>query len=603
MDQQQSAKPTLKGRLWRYFTDNWRQFSLGAAFLLTTQFLALRIPRELGRAIQLLKDGGADIDQVRSQVIGHAIAIIVLALLAAGTRVLSRIQVFSAGRTIEYDLRGQVFRHLSRLSPSYYQGIPTGDLTSRVINDTTYVRLLFGLGILHSTNTVFAYSLAVGHMVRLDWQLAVIVLLPFPFILFAVQKLARALHTRTRVVQEKLADLSAAVQEDLSGIAVIKAYTAEESETRRFGEKCEAYVQENLKLARIRTLLMPVMQSVGGLGAILVLYFGGRAVIESGSLSLGEFIEFSGYVGLLTWPTLALGWVISVWQRGTAAFERITQVLDTEPTITAPAPSQEHGPIRTGRIEFRDVGFRYQADGAPVLDNVSFTIQSGSKVGIVGKSGSGKTSLVNLIARLYDPSEGEIRIDDRPLASIPLSHLREAIGYAPQEPFLFSTTVAKNISFGYDGSNSRADETELDRDLTAAVEASQISRDISALPSGLETMVGERGITLSGGQKQRVALARALMKEPTILILDDSLSSVDAHTEQLILGHLERAMGSSTAIVVTHRFNILELMDEVLVLEHGQVIERGSHATLMEVQGAYARMVERQRIKEELSAL
>ena len=602
-DQLRASKPTLKGRLWRYFKENRLRFVIGALFLLLTQFLALRIPRELGQAVQLLKDSGTDLGEVRSQVVGHAIAIIILAVAAAGTRIMSRIQIFNAGRTIEYDLRSQVFRHMSRLSPSYYQSIPTGDLTSRVINDTTYVRLLFGLGVLHSTNTVFAYSLAVGHMVRLDWQLAGLVLIPYPFVLFLVQRLARALHQQTRVVQERLADLSTAVQEDLSGIAVIKAYTAEENEASRFADKCEVYVQANLRLARIRTLLMPVMQSVGGLGALLVLFFGGRAVISSGTISLGEFIEFAGYVGLLTWPTLALGWVISVWQRGTAAFERLTQVLDTEPQIVAPAPSDDDRAVQNGRIEFRNVGFRYDDDGPLVLDDVSFAVEQGRKVGVVGKSGSGKTSLVNLIVRLYDPTDGEILLDDRPIESIPLMHLRDAIAYAPQEPFLFSTTVAKNIRFGYDVTRTAATETQSEQDLARAVEASQIGRDVEALPDGLQTMVGERGITLSGGQKQRVALARALISEPTILILDDSLSSVDAHTEQLILQHLERAMGSATAIVVTHRFNILELMDEILVLEHGRLVERGSHASLMKQQGAYARMVERQSIQKELSEL
>jgi len=569
-------------------------------FLLATQILTLRIPKELGQAIQALKNGG-DADTVQATVISHCIAIIVLALCACVMRVLSRINIFNAGRSIEYDLRNQVFSHLAELSPRYYQSIPTGDLTSRVINDTTYVRLLYGLGVLHGTNTLFAYILAVGAMVQLDWQLAALCLVPYPFLLFLVQRLARALHRQTKVVQERLADLSSQVQEDLSGMAVLKAYCAEDVEATRFSENCERYVAENLKLVKIRGLLMPLMMSVGALGGLLVLFFGGRAVIQTGSITLGEFIEFSGYLALLTWPTLALGWVISVWQRGTAAFERLVEVMDSPIDIEGPEPQGRW--VAKGMVEFRDVTFRFNDDSPAVLHNLSFRLDAGTKVGIVGRSGAGKTTLVNLIARYHDPTEGTISIDAKPLPDIPLEELRGALGYAPQEPFLFSTTVAKNISMGYDVRFPHASEEERSEHLSWAVATSQIGRDLDALPEGLDTMVGERGITLSGGQKQRVALARALMTKPAILILDDSLASVDSQTERLILDELDTAMRGRTALVVTHRFNVLELMDEILVLDRGRLVERGTHNELVASKGHYAQMVERQRLKEELSSL
>lgn len=595
-----STRSSLREQLWANAAAYKTPFLVGALFLLATQILTLRIPRELGQAIQVLKTGGEP-DAVQAQVISHCVTIILLALGACVMRILSRIKIFNAGRSIEYDLRNQVFSHLADLSPRYYQSIPTGDLTSRVINDTTYVRLLYGLGVLHGTNTLFAYVLAVGAMVKLDWQLAALCLVPYPFLLFLVQRLARALHVQTKIVQERLADLSSQVQEDLSGMAVLKAYCAEEVEAGRFSDNCERYVHANLKLVKIRGVLMPLMMSVGALGGLLVLFFGGRAVIQTGSITLGEFIEFSGYLALLTWPTLALGWVISVWQRGTAAFERLVDVIGSPVDISG--PESDGGWSTQGAIEFRNVSFRFDDDSPEVLRNLSFRLEAGTKVGIVGRSGSGKTTLVNLIARYHDPTDGTIEIDSKPLPQIPLQDLRSALGYAPQEPFLFSTTVAKNISMGYDVRHPDAPEPERSDHLGWAVATSQIGRDLDALPQGLDTMVGERGITLSGGQKQRVALARALMTKPSILILDDSLASVDSQTERLILDELDVAMRGRTALVVTHRFNVLELMDEILVLDRGRLVERGTHDQLVKSGGHYAQMVERQRLKEELSSL
>ncbi|MCA9563003.1 MAG: ABC transporter ATP-binding protein [Myxococcales bacterium] len=597
------------GRLAGYLRENWIGFAVGSLFVLVTQYLAFAIPKQLGAAVQLLKnadDGRIELAVARDSVIEHALIIICLAVGAAITRICSRILIFNAARQTEYQLRNQLFARLSILSPRYYASIPTGDLTSRVINDTNYVRLLFGIGILHITNTSFVYLMAMANMIDLDPSLAVLCLVPYPLFLFIVQMLARKIHTYTTAMQEKLADLSAECQEHLSGIAVVKAYAVEPQREARFWRKSEEYVEAGLDQTKVRTFLMPVMQSMGSVGALLVLYFGARAVIVDGSLDTGQFIEFSGYVALLSWPTIAMGWVISVWQRGTAAFDRITEVIDSQPDIAAPEPGEQN-PIQEGKIHFEHVTFTYPGEEKPALDDVTFDISAGAKVGIVGRSGSGKTTLVNLIPRLFDVDSGTIAIDGTPVQDIPLVHLREAIGYAPQEPFLFSTTLEKNIRLGYDAraalSGRAPDESEATAAVDQAMDSSQFSQDMDALPNGLETMVGERGITLSGGQKQRVALARALMTRPTILILDDSLSSVDVETEKEILERLDREMAGRTTLVVSHRFSVLELLDEVLVLDSGQLVERGSHRELMELGGVYSRMVEQQRLTEEVESL
>lgn len=599
---------TVPRLIWAYLRRHSGAFLVGAVFLLATQYLTLEIPGELGAAIQALDDadeGTLTLDAARQVAVASGKLIVLLAVAAAATRILSRILIFNAARRIEYDLRNEVFTHLATLSPSYYQRVPTGDLTSRVINDTTYVRLMYGLAVLHLANTAFAYVMTLGKMVQIDFVLTALCVAPYPPLLWAVQRLANQLHSQTRVVQERLADLSAQVQEDLSGIAVVKTYAVEELEARRFDATCEQYVQENLRLARIRGLLMPLMVSIGALGGLTVLYFGGRAVITQQGIELGEFVEFSGYLGLLSWPTIALGWIIAAWNRGTAAFERLAEVMREPAEVVGPDPEETDRAVVSGEIELRGVRFRYPGADQDALDGIDLHIRAGTRVGIVGRSGSGKSTLVNLIPRLYDASAGEILIDGTSIRDIPLSRLRGAIGYAPQEPFLFSTTVAANIALGADGLAADGDARPGPAGLSLddAVAMAQLERDLDAFPQGLETMVGERGITLSGGQKQRVALARALMMQPRILILDDSLSSVDTETERRILDHMESAMGQRTAIVVTHRFSILELLDEIVVMADGAVVERGSHRELVAADGPYAAMVARQALREEISSL
>jgi ATP-binding cassette subfamily B protein len=574
-------------------------FFIGVLFLLLTQYFALKIPGELGASIDLLRQSEQNplsLDTIHPQIIGHAKLIILFALCSGLFRVLSRIKIFNAGRQIEFDLRNEIYAQLLKLEPNYYKNIATGDLTSRVINDTTNVRLLFGMAVLHLSNTVFAYSMALFFMLAINWQLALICLIPYPLVLYFVQKLARQLHRQTRIVQESLADLSAYIQEDLSGVAMIKSYAIDDIQVSRFIAVCNRYLKENLVLARIRSSLMPLMLSVGSLGAVMALYYGARAVILNSSITLGQFVEFSGYLALLTWPTIALGWVVSIWQRGKASFERIIQILETEPQVMSQAESVDMGEIEQGKIEFKGVGFSYEDSRFEVIKDLNLTIEPGSKIAIVGRSGSGKSTIINLIPRLFDVTEGEIRIDGVPIKEIPLEKLRHAIGYAPQAPFLFSMTIRKNMGFGLTGLPN-------EEQLFNAVNGANLKQDLSVFKDGIDTMVGERGITLSGGQKQRVALARAIITSPKILLLDDSLSSVDSETEKKIIDALQSVMADRTTVVVTHRYNILELMDQIIVIHEGRLVEQGTPEELIRRGGYYNKMIERHRITLELDEL
>jgi len=596
-------------RIWAYFWAHWGYFAIGAGFLLATNLLAMQIPRELGGAVQLMRDADLssvplDLDAIAS----HTWAIALLAIGAAGVRILSRIFVFNGGRLIEFKIRSELFDHLTKLSQRFFQSAATGDLVSRVGNDVTYIRAFYGFSLLNLVNTIVAFVIALFKMNQVSTELMLYALAPYPIFFISMAMFTRALYNRTQAVQATLADISARAQENVSGAQVVKAFGIEQEETRAFAVASERYVEANLSLARVRSAMMPYLGVIPALGSLTVLAVGGHLVITE-ALELGEFVEFTGYVAALTWPTAAIGWGVMSWYRGMAAFDRLLQILNTTSTITDPAPADtEHLPLVAsggiaGRIEIDGVGLEYE-DGTRALSDITLTIEPGERVAVVGRTGSGKSSLMDLLPRLRDPTEGEIRIDGVPLRRLPLVELRRHIGYTPQDSFLFSTTIEDNIRFGLLGREERASTQTAASRITVddAVRIAHLTDDLPAFPEGLQTVVGERGITLSGGQKQRVTIARAVILDPSILILDDALSSVDTATERRILSELGALMQGRTSILVTHRFNALELVDKIVVMEDGRIIEVGTHADLLARGGAYAGMVERQRIAEELAA-
>lgn len=577
-------------RLSPYLVRYRSHFGTGAALLVVTNVLALMIPGRIGAAVQLLRDAYvADAEADARRIGALALVIVGLALASGLTRVGSRISVFNGGRLVEYDVRNEVFAHLTRLDQQALRGSATGDLVSRCINDVTQIRLLFGVGILNLVNTAVAYAVVLTLMFRLSPELALLSLAPYPFVFAAMGWFTRALYARSMTAQQQLSVLSSRAQEAWSGIAVVKAFAIEDRIAAGFDAESQEYVRRNMAVALVRGGLMPFMRVAAGLGTLIVLAAGGRAVI-SGELPLGKFVEFSGYVVGLAWPTMALGWVLAVYNRGSAAFDRTCEILDTRPSVdpaSAPRASLPN-PGATPSLSFRGVGLDYD-DGTVALDGVDLEIPAGATVAIVGPTGGGKSSLVQLIPRLRDPTRGQVLLDGVPLHTLSVESVRALIGFVPQDGFLFSRPLRDNILLG----------AAPGADVEAAVASAGLDGDLAALPAGLDTLVGERGVTLSGGQRQRATLARAIARDPAVLVLDDALSAVDTRTERRILEGLRSLLGGRTTIIVTHRYNALDLVDEIFVLDGGRLVERGTHKQLLAAGGRYAELVEEQRLEEE----
>jgi len=576
------------------------RYAIGLACLFATGTLAMSVPYLLKRAVDTIAAGGAV-----STVGWLSATIIAVALVQSVVRTLSRFVIFNVGRDIEYDLRNDLFAHLERLPLAYYQTQQTGDLMSRLVNDITAVRMLLGVGFLNLINTPIYYLYAVTIMASMDWRLTLASLVPYPLVLIIVKRTSRQLMERTLKTQEGLAAMSSRVQENLSGIHVVQAYVREEAEIATFTRLNEEFSAQNMALAKVRGIIMPVMRGVSTLTTLVVLWYGGLRVM-AGVLSLGDLVAFIGYLHILAWPTMALGWMLSIVQRGRAALQRLEVIFAAEPAIAdpsnavsaSPTPRKESvaAPLR-GAITFRDVDFAYPGKSADrrVLSDVDLELPAGATLAVVGRTGSGKTSLVQLLPRLFDVTAGAVEIDGRDVRSIPLATLRGAIGYVPQDPFLFSRSVRDNIRFGAPD----AGEDAVRRVATIA----GLDRDIAELPRGYDTIVGERGITLSGGQKQRVTLARALLVDPTILVLDDALSSVDTETERRILHELRGVMRERTSILIAHRISTVMDADLIIVVDEGRVVELGDHQALLARDGFYADLFRRQRLAEELEAL
>ncbi len=579
-------------RLYAYMHRYRWRYVFGLVCLLVTASLAMAIPYFLKRAVEVIEH-----DRALHGLVFYVAIIIGMAIVQGLARAFSRFVIFNIGRDIEYDLRNDLFRQLQALPQSFYQRSQTGDLMSRLVNDIGAVRMMIGPGILNFINTPIYYVYAVSIMVTISVPLTFFSLAAYPLVLWIVKRLSRQLMERTVKVQEGLAALSARAQENLAGMTVVKAYALEREEIANFEKMNGEFQEQSLALARVRGFIAPIMKLVSSAGILVVLWFGGWQVIR-GRIGIGDLVAFIAYLHLLAWPTMALGWMLSILQRGRASMKRLDHVFAAEPEIVGPRSNGE-APVERGEIELEDVRFAYPGarKSANVLDGVRLRIPPGGTLAIVGRTGAGKTTLVQLIPRLFDPQSGVVRIDGRDVRSMSLATLRRALGVVPQDPFLFSKTIRENIAFGIDG-NGEADER-----VRWAARVAGLEQDLAALPRGLETPVGERGITLSGGQKQRVSLARALAIDPKILIFDDALSSVDSETERRILHHLRESFPGRTRIVISHRLSTVRGADTIVVLDDGAIVESGKHEELMRRGGVYAEMFEQQRVENELGAL
>jgi ATP-binding cassette, subfamily B, multidrug efflux pump len=570
-----------------------RDFLLGLACVVVTTSIQLLSPWVLKLAIDDLNAG-----VTRQKLLVYAALLLGIACAAAVFRFLMRRILIGASRHIEYDVRNAFFARLQQMPLGYYQARRTGDLMSRATNDLNAVRTMIGPAIMYSSSTVLVFLVAIVLMLSIDPWLTMIALLPLPLVSISVNYFGNAIHTRFQAIQGQLADLSAVVQESLSGVRVVRAYAQEPHEIARFQKANEEYVRRNRVLIRLQGMFYPSMTLFLGFGSVLVLWLGSREVIRH-RISLGEFVAFNAYLVMLSWPMIAFGWVTNMLQRGMASWKRMLEVLDAVPEISDATVTDagRAAPLR-GQIEIRNLVFTYPGSDRPVLDRVSLRIEEGQTAAFVGATGSGKSTLITLLPRLHEPPPGAVFLDGVDVREIPLARLRGTIGFVPQEPFLFSDTIAENIAYGMELPEGEG----RDQRIRTAAAVSRLDKDVETFPKGYATVVGERGITLSGGQKQRTALARALMVDPRVLILDDSLSAVDTYTEEKILSRLRTIMRERTSIIVSHRVSTVRDADQIFVLDAGRIVERGRHDDLVARGGLYADMYRKQLLEEELQA-
>ncbi len=592
--------PDPKGgaRLLGYLRAQWRNYAVGVAALLLTNVCAAGLPyltKRIFDVLQGVEDAGAVGGEVRAVSL-IVLAMVGLAVLMAAFRVVSRVYIFNGGRLVEFEVRNEVYCHLQRLSPSFFGLMPVGDLVSRLTNDITALRLLGGPGVLNIANTAIVYVTAVTPMMLISPELTGWALAPLVLVFFSTRAVGRRIYTRSYEAQEELSRLSGLANESITGIQVLQAYTREAARQARFDEASDSYRTAYLRWLLLRSVLLPILAGMGGMGTLTILYFGGSAVID-GSLTLGDFVAVMGYLAMLMWPTVALGWMMSLWQRGRAAADRLAEILDTEPEVSTPAHAVrvEPGSLE-GALAIEGLDFGWpdaSGERSPVLHDISLRIEPGEQVLLVGPSGAGKSTLVSLLPRLSELPGGTVFLDGRDVRDYPLDVLRRSIAFVPQEPFLLSMSVADNIGFGLDAPDQAAVEE--------GARLAALTSDVARFPQTWETMVGERGVTLSGGQRQRMTIARAAVLEPALWVFDDCLSSVDAATEQEIIRGLRVMTGGATALFVTHRLLGFEGVDRVFVLRDGRITERGTHAELMELGGWYASLYRRQRLDRDWS--
>ena len=595
--------------LFPYLRPYRRRYGWGLAVLIGEVAFWVAVPQIISRAID-------DLHQTftADKLVFYAGLLVGAALSKAFFLFWTRMILIGISRDIEYDLRNEMYRHLTRLSLSYFQRTRTGDIMSRATNDLNAVRMMLGPGIMYSARTAVIMIAAFPVLLHISVRLTIACFSLVPVIAIVVIVFGGRIHERFESIQEMMSTLSAKVQESMAGIRVIRAYVQEEPDQERFREMNEEFVERNRKLIRVWGMFYPALEVLVGLVYVIVLWLGGREV-ERGAMTIGAFVAYNVYMGQLSWPMIALGWVVNLYQRGTASLARLNQILSEQPDIedrgletppravqvtplempVAEVKSNGHGgagghPIRGASIELRNLSFAY--NGAPVLRNIHLTIPAGSTLAIVGPTGSGKSTLANLIPRLYDAPPGTLFLDGIDLHRYQLAELRRMIGFVPQETFLFSETLRENIAFGV--------ETASDEEILRAAEIAGLSGDVAAFPRGYGTIVGERGITLSGGQKQRTAIARAVLRDPRVLILDDALSSVDTFTEEMILTRLQSVLRGRTSILISHRISTVRGADQIIVLEHGEIAERGTHQELLETGSYYPELYQKQLLEEEL---
>lgn len=574
----------------KYFSKYKYRYSIGIVISVLSNVLKLQIPDLIKNSINVANDYNkgllTDISLVKSSLLTNILLIIGAAILAGIFTFLTRQMIIVTSRLVEYDLKNEIYTQYQKLSLNFYKKNRTGDLMNRISEDVGKVRMYFGPAVMYTLNMIVSLIITVFLMIRTDVILTMYTLLPLPILSISIYYLSKLIHKKTTIVQQYLSKLTTASQETFSGIRVIKSYATESSTITNFEKLSESSKQKNIDLFKVQALFFPLMILLIGASNLLVIYIGGLRYIE-GLITIGDIAKFIMYVNILTWPVAVLGWVTSIVQQADASQSRINEFLNEKPEIKNHSVSTSK---IGGSIRFKDVSFTYDDTNITALKNISFELNQGETMAILGKTGAGKSTIVNLIARLYDPNNGKITIDNKNLQQLNLNNLRNAIGFVPQDAFLFSDTIENNIRFG----NANATEETI---INAAKDA-YIHHNITAFKDGYKTYIGERGVTLSGGQKQRVSIARAIIKNPEILIFDDCLSAVDTNTEEIILQNLERITKNKTTIIVSHRISSIKHVDKIIVLKDGKIIQQGTHNQLSKEEGFYKKLYEQQLLED-----